>query len=181
LALFNPIIVKRNHTTSPGSLVKDAINDPIPTQLSDNGLHIMHAPIVMNAEHDGRGKKVRNSVNDPTFVQTTRATQSIISTKSFQAFLSYYYSGSNQASDIKEPTRTFSSRDRVSLVIRGERPRIEDCYYRMLLALEVKLGMAFRPNYIVLGNSREQVKQLGNAVTPPAMEFLVERCIETLL
>jgi DNA (cytosine-5)-methyltransferase 1 len=41
--------------------------------------------------------------------------------------------------------------------------------------------MAFESDYVVLGNSREQVKQCGNAVTPPAMEMLIERCVESLM
>jgi len=40
--------------------------------------------------------------------------------------------------------------------------------------------MAFNKDYIVCGNSRDKVKQLGNAVTPPAMEWLLERGIQTL-
>ena len=60
-------------------------------------------------------------------------------------------------------------------------PNIEDLYFRMLKAHEVKAGMAFDPDYVVLGNQREQVKQLGNAVTPPVMELLIERCVESLM
>jgi DNA (cytosine-5)-methyltransferase 1 len=45
----------------------------------------------------------------------------------------------------------------------------------------VQAGMAFDADYVVLGNSREKVKQLGNAVTPPVMEMLVERCVESLM
>lgn len=40
--------------------------------------------------------------------------------------------------------------------------------------------MSFDDNYIILGNSREKVKQLGNAVTPPVMEWIIGRCIESL-
>lgn len=211
-AFLNPLIVKRNHNTSLGSLVKDSVRDPLPTQLTDNGFHIL-TPLIMNGEYASDRKKVRDASNDVGFTQTTRATNAVvmpfivenygqskakpitnsigtltsqtkhgvISHESFKAFLSYYYNGSDIASDIKEAARTFSTRDRVSLVVAGEKPKIDDCYYRMLLPHEVKLGMAFRNDYIVLGNSRDQVKQLGNAVTPPAMEFLIERCIETLL
>jgi DNA (cytosine-5)-methyltransferase 1 len=38
----------------------------------------------------------------------------------------------------------------------------------------------FEKDYTVLGSQKDQVKQLGNAVTPPAMEFLIERGIESL-
>jgi DNA (cytosine-5)-methyltransferase 1 len=41
--------------------------------------------------------------------------------------------------------------------------------------------MAFNKNYIVKGNSKQKVRQLGNAVTPPAMKFLTKRTILTLL
>lgn len=40
--------------------------------------------------------------------------------------------------------------------------------------------MAFPDNYQVLGNQREKVKQLGNAVTPPVMSELFKRCVATL-
>jgi DNA (cytosine-5)-methyltransferase 1 len=33
-------------------------------------------------------------------------------------------------------------------------------------------GMAFRPDYIVLGNKRDRTAQYGNAVTPPVSEIL---------
>jgi hypothetical protein len=33
--------------------------------------------------------------------------------------------------------------------------------------MKIKLAMAFNKDYIVLGSGKEQVKQLGNAVTPP--------------
>ena len=33
---------------------------------------------------------------------------------------------------------------------------------------------------VVLGNERERVKQYGNAVTPPAMTWIFNRCLESL-
>jgi DNA (cytosine-5)-methyltransferase 1 len=34
--------------------------------------------------------------------------------------------------------------------------------------------------YVVLGNKRERMAQYGNAVTPPAMQLLVERLLEVV-
>ncbi|MGN6757218.1 MAG: DNA cytosine methyltransferase, partial [Thermomicrobiales bacterium] len=62
----------------------------------------------------------------------------------------------------------------------GPTPDVEDCGFRMLEPHEIKRAMAFRDDYIIYGNKREQVKQAGNAVTPPAMRLLVERCLATL-
>lgn len=50
----------------------------------------------------------------------------------------------------------------------------------MLQPHEIGVAMAFEPGYKVLGNKREQVKQYGNAVTPPAMEWLIRQATRSL-
>jgi site-specific DNA-cytosine methylase len=45
---------------------------------------------------------------------------------------------------------------------------------------EIQAAMAFRDGYQVLGNKREKVAQLGNAVTPPVMRLLMARVLESL-
>ncbi len=62
----------------------------------------------------------------------------------------------------------------------GETPAVEDCGFRMLQPHEIGAAMAFPASYVVLGNQREQVKQYGNAVTPPVMAELIRRCVEVL-
>lgn len=59
-------------------------------------------------------------------------------------------------------------------------PAVEDCLFRMLEPHEIHAGMAFVPDYIVLGNKREKVRQLGNAVTPPVAEVLVSALVECI-
>jgi DNA (cytosine-5)-methyltransferase 1 len=73
---------------------------------------------------------------------------------------------------------TVTTRDHHALV----EPAIEvdDCGFRMLEPHEIQGAMAFADEYIVLGNKRERVRQLGNAVTPPVMRMILERCVETL-
>jgi DNA (cytosine-5)-methyltransferase 1 len=50
----------------------------------------------------------------------------------------------------------------------------------MLTPDEIKIGMAFAPDYYLGGNKREQVKQAGNAVTPPAARDLGMAVAEAL-
>lgn len=57
---------------------------------------------------------------------------------------------------------------------------VDDCTFRMLEPAEIQAAMAFRADYDVLGNRRERVRQLGNAVTPPAAEYLVRAVAEAL-
>ena len=163
----------------------------------------------MNSEWSG-DNKVRNAATEPAFTQTTRATNGVvmpfivenkgtsksrsvndrlgcITTANYHALLSHEalqsfitYNRSQHPSHITKPVNTIATVEQLSVVKMDKVPKLEDCQYRMLLPHEVKLGMAFDKDYIVLGNSKNQVKQCGNAVTPPAMKFLIERCIETL-
>jgi DNA (cytosine-5)-methyltransferase 1 len=57
---------------------------------------------------------------------------------------------------------------------------VDDCLFRMLFPAEIQAGMAFPDTYVVLGNKREQVRLLGNAVTPPTMRDLIAAVAESL-
>lgn len=94
-----------------------------------------------------------------------------------QPFIVSYYSGSDQAKPVTDPVATVSTHDRHGLV--QPSPSLEDCYFRMLKSHEIGKAMSFPQTYVVLGNERERVKQYGNAVTPPVMAQILERCIET--
>jgi DNA (cytosine-5)-methyltransferase 1 len=50
----------------------------------------------------------------------------------------------------------------------------------MLEPHEIQAAMAFGPSYVVLGNKRERVRQLGNAVTPPAARDLIAAVVEAI-
>jgi DNA (cytosine-5)-methyltransferase 1 len=52
---------------------------------------------------------------------------------------------------------------------------VDDCYYRMLKPTEIKAGMGIPRAFKMWGTARDQVRALGNAVTPPASEFIVGR------
>ncbi|MGW4110181.1 DNA cytosine methyltransferase [Actinosynnema sp. NPDC004786] len=82
---------------------------------------------------------------------------------------------------VHEPMRTLTTTGHQSLVGWSDMPpRVEDCTFRMLTVPEIQAAMAFTPDYIVTGNKRERVKQLGNGVTPPAAEFLVRAVARSL-
>lgn len=105
----------------------------------------------------------------------------LIATKQVQAFLSYYY-GNKTDSGLDEPLNTVTGVDRAGLVQMPERNiKVEDCTFRMLQPHEIKAAMAFPADYIILGNNREQVKQAGNAVTPPVMAMLIKAAVGSLV
>ena len=83
-------------------------------------------------------------------------------------------------SGVDDPLPTQSTQPRHYLVQPSEVPSVEDCGFRMLQPHEIQAAMAFPTEYMVLGNKRDQVRQLGNAVTPPVMQMLVERVVRAL-
>ena len=82
--------------------------------------------------------------------------------------------GGEMCTPATEPARTVTTAGHQSLVgWPAPAPAVDDCTFRMLEPHEIQKAMAFGDTYRVLGNRRERVRQLGNAVTPPAAEFLL--------
>lgn len=102
------------------------------------------------------------------------------------AFLSTMRGGGSKTSArrVSEPIATVSAGGQHHMLV--EHPpapvvRIEDCSYRMLSVAEIGAGMAFRPDYVIKGSAkRDRVRQLGNAVTPPAAEYLIRAVASAL-
>lgn len=94
--------------------------------------------------------------------------------------MTYYNNG--QMVPVTQSTPTVTTLDRHALITGKSTGSlaVEDCGFRMLVPKEIQSAMAFPQDYVVTGTRREQVKQLGNAVTPPAMKVLMERVIASL-
>jgi DNA (cytosine-5)-methyltransferase 1 len=174
-AVVNPFIINDQHSTGINFRVRP-VSGRMDT-ITTNPFMKLISPLILKAEHTNQ-ENVRTATQ-PFQTQTTRQTMGIVTTDAWNSFMTSYYNGSHCTKHITEESGTITTGDRMSLVTYQE-PKIEDCYYRMLQAGEVKLAMAFDKDYVVLGSSRDQVKQLGNAVTPPAMEWLVKQTTATL-
>ncbi|MEK9157710.1 MAG: DNA cytosine methyltransferase [Patescibacteria group bacterium] len=173
--ILSPLVTNGEYSNGRNK-IRDAASEVAFTQTTRATNGVVMPPLIVDLHRTGKARLATKPLSTITagFIKN-----GIVTDKSLKSFLSYYYGGT-QASDVNEPVRTLTTKDRASLVMLGAKPKIDDCYYRMLLKHEVKIGMGFDADYIVLGNAKEQVKQCGNAVTPPAMELLVERCVDTL-
>ncbi len=207
LTLCTPLIIKTDNTKrTNGSHVKKAI-DGLPTQTTLNATGVVLPYIVDYHKHgqaktpvnpfstitagglkhgllspmvvQNKGESKARSSNNPLPSCTTINSLGIVTDESWNSFLSSYNGGSHCIQDVHEAAGSITTKDRLALTT-FKKPHINDCYYRMLVPEEIKLAMAFDPTYKVLGNSRNQVKQCGNAVTPPVMEWIIERVIESL-
>jgi DNA (cytosine-5)-methyltransferase 1 len=167
-----PFIIKMENTSNGNNNIKSSI-EAFSTQTCTDSTGLV---FLTEYTSNGKARAITNVTNTVTAGAVKNA---IITDGSLNAFLSYYNGGSDGASHLLSPSGTQATGQRLSLVSYSK-PKIEDCYYRMLQDEEIKLSMAFDKDYIILGSSRNKVKQCGNAVTPPAMEFLVGRCVESL-
>lgn len=149
--------------------------EPLGTMTTHQNYDLVAPPFIIEMHRTG------NSIEITDVVYTATAggiKTGLVTNESFNSFISYYYK-TPQESHITEPANSVRTGDCFQLINYKE-PKIEDCYYRMLKPHEIKLAMAFNPDYKILGSGKDQVKQLGNAVTPPVMEWLVEQCVESL-
>ena len=154
-----------------------SFTDPLGT-ISAGGVHAGIAAVDGAAIVDLRDWKVANqlvsSLGHPLPAQVATAQTALVSRMPF--VMSYYSSGGGQARGVADPLGAISTTDRHAIVI----PDINEWYFRMFKPPEIGIGMAFPSTYVVHGNDRDQVKQYGNAVTPPVMKWLIHRCIESL-
>ncbi|RNC66450.1 DNA cytosine methyltransferase [Proteiniphilum sp. X52] len=171
-----PHIVTSRYSSGVDCRVRD-YNQPIPTQPGCNAHYVLGIPFITENFGSSKSKPITN----PIGCQTTVNSYGLVSSESVNAFLTYYYKKSSPTG-ITEAINTVTTRDRTGLVLAPSgNIDINECSYRMLKPHEIQAAMAFESDYVICGNSKDKVKQLGNAVTPPVMELLIDRCIQTLL
>lgn len=108
-----------------------------------------------------------------------------VTTQDHHSIVVPYYSGSG-AQPVDRPIGTIPTRDHWALatmtpteVDRVFWDMVQAARFRMLHVPEVQRIMAFREDYVITGSSkRVRVRQLGNAVTPPASEILMSALVE---
>ena len=155
---------------------------------------------------EGRDGKQAQLAGEPMRTQTTRNETGLLRTPSNHMLMEYYGNGqmhptskaiptittvdrfamittlrgTNAPKDVGQPLDTFAANGNHHGLTEWSVPEVDDCEFRMLEPHEIKAGMAFPKEYIMLGNKREQVKMAGNAVTPPASRDLVACMAESL-
>lgn len=172
LALVTPpFLVSLNHSSDR----LNSVADPCPTVMTQVVPSLAIPPYLI----DLRGANAPKGIGDALSTVCASGNHHGI----VMPFIASYY-GTDTLSSVADAVPTVVTVDKHALVMPpfpdGEVPAVEDCGFRMLQPHEIQKAMAFADDYVILGNGREKVKQLGNAVTPPVMKMLIERCIESL-
>jgi DNA (cytosine-5)-methyltransferase 1 len=133
-----------------------------------------HALVMRNNTARGDQGQMSTPTNEPLRTLLAEGRQSLIR---WDHMLVPYY-GTGTARPVGEPSGTVTTVDRNALV--SAAVAVDDCTFRMLEPHEIQAAMAFGAEYVVLGNKRERVRQLGNAVTPPAARDLIAALAESI-
>ena len=158
------------------------VSDPLATVTASGNHHgLAVAPMAMvvrnNTSRTGDGAEMCTPVTESLRTLTTKGHQSLVTYD--QHMLVPYY-GNGHARPASEPIGTLPTRDRFALAEGAAHIDVNDVLFRMLEPHEIARGMAFADDYIVLGNKRDKVRQLGNAVTPPVAEVIVSALVEAI-
>ena len=169
----DPLVLNLSHTESPhASYIITAQNKPLPTQTTRQDLALAIPPFIM----DHLGEYRPRDITGPFSTICAAGNHHSLVTPAW--LMTYYNNG--QLVPVEGPVPTVTTLERHALVTSGDTVSVEDCGFRMLAPHEIQAAMAFPADYVVTGNHKERVKQLGNAVTPPVMKLLMERCIASL-
>src|SRR5579859_7857047 len=203
LALVSPFLVSLSHGSDTERAVR--VGSPMPTQTTrqDQALVIASQeekydsgngrPVTAQDHHPGLafsspflldhlGEYRPRAISGPcSTVCAAGNHHSLVVPPAWSWLLTYYNHG--QLLPLQQATPTVTTLPRHALVTAREladHVHVEDCSFRMLHPSEIGRAMAFPDSYVVLGSQRQKTKQYGNAVTPPVMSMLVERCLATL-
>ena len=156
--------MRANNTAKP------AASAPLDT-VAAAGNH--HALVMRNNTARSDQGQMSTPVDEPLRTITTAGHQSLIR---WDHLVYGYDTGTLRPVAEVLPTQTTVEGDAVL----GPEIRVEDCTFRMLEPGEIRAAMAFTTGYTVLGTKRERVRQLGNAVTPPAARDLIAAVVEAI-
>jgi DNA (cytosine-5)-methyltransferase 1 len=146
----------------------------------DPGRHVTPStePIRTVTTEPGQALLMRNNAGGAEMVTPTDEPARTMTTKGHQSLLLPYY-GRSAPQPVERPVPTVPTRDRFALV--DLEAIVDDCGFRMLEPYEVAAAMAFPAGYIPRDlPKKDQVKLAGNAVTPPAMAWIVGRLVRAL-
>lgn len=147
------------------------VHDPLDTFAASGN----HHGLAMLMRNNTGGAEMCTPVDEPARTLTTAGHQSLVSWD--PDVLYAYDTGALRGVNRPMPTQTAVEGDAVMQTD----IRVEDCRFRMLVADEVKLGMAFARGFVLLGtSSRDNVRMCGNAVTPPVSRDVIACVVEAV-
>lgn len=168
--LVTPFLAQYYTETSIREVRGQSLTEPIYTIPTANRFGLVTAYVAQHYKNS-----IGHEIDQPLNAITTVNKASLV-----QAFLIKYY-GSDIGQNLEQPLHTITTKDRFGLVtLLGNQYQIVDIGMRMLQPHELYAAQGFPENYLIdkyADGSRipkaEQVKRVGNSVSPYLPEALV--------
>lgn len=168
-----------------GSFARSA-GEPLATVCARGNHHGLAVPpeaaamVVRNNSSTGDGGEHCTPASQPLRTLTAAGHQSLVTWR----HLVVACDRTGHAHPIAAPLGAVTTRDRHAIAASSAEVDVDvdldDVRFRMLEPHEIGRAMAFADTYTVLGNKRDQVRQYGNAVTPPVAEVIVSALVEAI-
>lgn len=156
----------------------DRLSLVVPMRNNGNASHTDDPLHTVTAGGNHHGLLMRNNGGLAEMVTPVEEPARTMTTKGHQSLL-IPYSRTGVARSALEPTPTMTTHERAGL-LEAERS-IDDCGFRMLEPHEIEAAMAFPAGYIpTTYTKKDRVRLAGNAVTPPAMTWVLGRIVQAL-
>lgn len=164
------LIVQRCTDTKDGVTNPISLDEPM-RSLVTVAQHVLITPPFIA---ELRNNSDVRSVDNPLSTITTTGSHHALVTP----FVMAYYGSEPTYASAKEPLPTMTTVQRHALITPED--LLPECGFRMLEPNELKRGMSFPDEYIVLGSKRDQVRQIGNAVCANVAQWIGERVVASL-
>ena len=157
----------------------DPVDRPVRTITAHPAIGLATPPALQVKNSGGPGDTAWHTVADPLGTVNARDATGIACHPEIRAWLDQFTGGPRS---INEPMATTLTRQQTGLAVTGWPTDIEvdDVFYRMLHPREIRAAMAFDPRFPLTGSKADQVRALGNAVTPPVAMWITERLVASL-
>lgn len=168
----SPMLLQMSH----GGRIRP-ISEVLPTQTKYDDTALVTPPFMMDHLGEYRPRPLDRAMST---ICAGGNHHSVITPPHWARVLSYYKNGS-MVDPIVRSLSTVTTVERHGLLTSDSTNiHLPDCSFRMLATKEIQAAMAFPDDYVLTGTRAEQVHQLGDGVTPPVMQLLIERIMEVL-
>jgi DNA (cytosine-5)-methyltransferase 1 len=161
-----------------GKTVGQSVERPIGTLVATNNKSVVAAHLTkFHGEVDGR-VRAGQSLDAPLHTIDTNPRFGLVA-----AFLTKWYQDEANGQSLSEPLHTIVTKARFGLVmvhIGGVPYALADISLRMLSPRELARCQGFSDDYKLTGSLAEQVKRVGNSVSPPVAEALIRENVAPL-
>lgn len=173
-ALVSPpfMVILKNSWSADGkyTLPPRGLDQPLTTVVGSASQHGLVTPMLLGYYNN---ESIPVPVDEPVRTIAGRNTPALVT----PPFIMAHYNNP-VFSALSQPMSTIPGVNHHSLITPED--MLPECGFRMLSPEELKRGMSFPDAYVILGNKRDQVRQIGNAVCCNVAEAIARRVVESL-